>query len=77
MRFSNLVTVALAGAASAAPLEARSDFKSDDIMVAGLQALNRQIAQHGYPNAQKCTLKNASVRREWYASYPPTLAMAR
>ncbi|KAF1916616.1 hypothetical protein BDU57DRAFT_448356 [Ampelomyces quisqualis] len=34
-------------------------------MVAGLQALNRQIAQHGYPNAPKCTLKNASVRREW------------
>jgi tyrosinase len=66
MKFSNLVTVALASAASAVPLEARSDYKSDDIMVAGRHALERQIAQHGLPNAQKCTLKNAAVRREWY-----------
>jgi tyrosinase len=52
------------------PLEARSDYKSDDIMVAGRHALERQIAQHGLPNAQKCTLKNAAVRREWY-NWPP------
>lgn len=64
MKLFNLVTVALLGGVSAAPLEARSDFKSDDLLVAGRYALEQYIQKNGNANS-KCTLKNAAVRKEW------------
>ena len=64
MRLCNLVTVALLGSVNAVPLETRSDFKSDDLLVAGRYALEQHIKKSG-PANPKCTLKNAAVRKEW------------
>jgi tyrosinase len=65
MKFSSLVTVALLGGVSATPTGPRSNFTSDVIMVEGLHKLSAFVAKNGYPDAKKCTLKKASVRREW------------
>jgi hypothetical protein len=59
-----IFAAALVGGAVAAPLESRSDNKSDDLMTHGLQNLNAYYSKNPYPNA-KCTLKNAAVRKEW------------
>jgi tyrosinase len=60
----SILAAALAGGAVAAPLESRSDNKSDDLMAFGLQNLNTYYSKNSYPNT-KCTLKNAAVRKEW------------
>jgi hypothetical protein len=64
MKLCKLVTVALLGSVSAVPLETRSDFMSDDLLVAGRYALEQNIKKNG-PTNPKCTLKNAAVRKEW------------
>jgi hypothetical protein len=67
MKIFSFVTVTLMGSVvGATPLEVRSAYKSDDIMVQGIHKLNAYVAKNGYPNPQKCTLKNAAVRKEWY-----------
>ena len=39
--------------------------KTDVLAAAGLAKLGFHVALHGYPNAEKCTLTNVAVRREW------------
>ncbi|KAF3008598.1 hypothetical protein E8E13_007715 [Curvularia kusanoi] len=43
-------------------------FLQSDILAAeGLVKLGLHVAQNGYPNAERCTLKNVAVRKEWSA----------
>lgn len=39
--------------------------ETDVLAAAGLAKLGLHVAINGYPNAEKCTLENVSVRREW------------
>ena len=39
--------------------------ETDVLAAAGLAKLGLHMALHGYPNPEKCTLENVTVRREW------------
>jgi hypothetical protein len=65
MKFSSLFAVALLGGVSATPTRPRSNFTSDEIMEEGIQKLSAYVTKNGYADAKKCTLKKASVRKEW------------
>lgn len=42
-------------------------FLQSDILAAeGLTKLSLHVALNGYPDAEKCTLKNVAVRKEWF-----------
>ena len=59
MKISAITTALLVGSASAI-------FQENDLLAAkGLEKLAVHVARNGYPNPEKCTLKNVSVRREW------------
>lgn len=46
---------------------AGATFLQSDILAAeGVTKLGLHVAQHGYPNAEQCTLKNVAVRKEWF-----------
>jgi hypothetical protein len=61
----SIFTAVLSASAAAVPLDSRSAYKSDDLLVASNQNLKTYYSKNPYPNA-KCTLKNAAVRKEWY-----------
>lgn len=42
--------------------------ETDILAAAGLSKLGLHVALNGYPNPEKCTLENVSVRREWYVT---------
>jgi hypothetical protein len=59
MKISTLTAALLIGSVSAF-------FQEHDLLAAkGLEKLAVHVARNGYPNPEKCTLKNVSVRREW------------
>jgi tyrosinase len=59
MKISTLTVALLIGSVSAF-------FQEHDVLAAkGLEKLAVHVARNGYPNPEKCTLKNVSVRREW------------
>jgi hypothetical protein len=66
MKFSGLVAAALLVGAGALSLDYQSVYQSDELMKASFKSLEAYTKQNGYPNAKKCTLKTASVRKEWY-----------
>jgi hypothetical protein len=66
MKLSGVVVAAVLGGVAAVPSERHSAYKSDELMTASFKSLKAYTDKNGYPNAQKCTLKNASVRKEWY-----------
>ena len=60
-----LVLTGLLAAASAVP---KAKFMENDKLAhQGLTNLKAYVVEHGYPNAEKCTLETAYVRKEWYA----------
>lgn len=60
-----LVLTNLLAVASAAP---KAKFMENDKLAhQGLANLKAYVAEHGYTNAEKCTLETAYVRKEWYA----------
>ena len=60
MRVSILVVAAFCGSVGAT-------FMGNDALAAqALAKLTLNVAQNGYPNAEKCTLKNVAVRQEWF-----------
>lgn len=65
MKLSSVAAAALLGCVGAAPLESRTFLETDALAANGVFNLGLNVAYHGYPNAQKCTLKNVAVRREW------------
>jgi tyrosinase len=59
MKVSNLVVAMFCGSTGATIM-------GNDVLAAqALAKLSLNVAQHGYPDAGKCTLKNVAVRREW------------
>jgi hypothetical protein len=75
MKLSNVVTTGFATFAAAAAQSCSAPVKNDaptkkPMEVDGLAAqamhnLELHYAENPYPNAEKCTLENAAVRREW------------
>ncbi|KAI4674983.1 uncharacterized protein J4E88_007886 [Alternaria novae-zelandiae] len=59
MKVSTLATAILYGGVGASLLE------NDALAVEALAKLGSNVAQNGYPDAEKCTLDNVAVRREW------------
>ena len=39
--------------------------ENDALAVEAFAKLTSNVAQNGYPDAEKCTLDNVAVRREW------------
>jgi hypothetical protein len=66
MKFPGLVAAALLGGAGALSLDSQSVYQSDELMKASFKSLEAYTKKNGYPNAKKCTLKTASVRKEWF-----------
>jgi hypothetical protein len=66
MKFSGLVMAAVLGGAGAISLDSRSVYQSDELMRASFKSLEAYTSKNGYPNSKKCTLKTASVRKEWF-----------
>ena len=62
MKFSAITTALLLGGAVAAPHEARSQLQTDALAADGFSKLTKFVATQP---KQKCTLKNAAVRKEW------------
>lgn len=59
MKVSTLTVTALFGSISATII-------GNDVLAAqALAKLSINVAQNGYPNPGKCTLKNVAVRQEW------------
>jgi tyrosinase len=65
MKLSLVLTTGLLAVASAAPKA--KYIENDKLADRGLNNLKAYVAEHGYPNADKCTLETAYVRKEWYA----------
>ncbi|KAF2263579.1 Di-copper centre-containing protein [Lojkania enalia] len=68
MKFSRVAAAALVSGAGAAPLDLdkRGIFlETDALAAAGVFNLGLHVALNGYPNPQKCTLRNVAIRREW------------
>jgi len=59
MKVSTLATAILYGGVGASLVE------NDALAVEALAKLTSNVAQNGYPDAEKCTLDNVAVRREW------------
>lgn len=68
MKLSSVVAAALLGTAAAAP--SGPALQSDALAAQGLVNLGLYTAKNGYPNAQKCNLKNTAVRKEWSTLTP-------
>jgi hypothetical protein len=62
MKISAFATAALLGSAAAAPFEPRSQLQTDALVANGFTKLGQYLATQP---KQKCTLKNAAVRKEW------------
>jgi tyrosinase len=63
MKFSIIFTAGLMASANAAPRA--KHMENDKLADKGMANLKAHIAMNGYPNPEKCTLKNAAVRKEW------------
>jgi tyrosinase len=63
MKFSIILTAGLMASANAAPKA--KHMENDKLADKGMANLKAYIATNGYPNREKCTLKNAAVRKEW------------
>jgi tyrosinase len=62
MRVSTLAVAIFCGIVGAT-------FMGNDALAAqALAKLTLNVAQNGYPNAEKCTLKNVAVRQEWFVN---------
>lgn len=61
MRFTEIITAALIGAASAAPKFG----EQEALAAAGVHNIALNAALNGYPSPKTCTLDNVKVRREW------------
>ena len=59
MKVSTLATAILYGGVGASLVE------NDALAAEALAKLKSNVAQNGYPDAEKCTLDNVAVRREW------------
>jgi len=59
MKVSTLATAILFGGVGASIVE------NDALAVEALAKLTSNVAQNSYPDAEKCTLDNVAVRREW------------
>jgi hypothetical protein len=62
MKISAIATAVLLGGAVAAPFEARAQLQTDALVADGFSKLEKYIATQP---KQKCTVKNAAVRKEW------------
>jgi tyrosinase len=60
MKLFTVLAVGLAGSVSAAKY-----MEVDALAAQGMVNLRRYVADNGYPSPRTCTLKNASVRKEW------------
>lgn len=65
MKITSLTAVALIGGAAASPLGGRLFLETDALAAEGIFKLGLNVAIEGYPNREKCTLKNVTYRREW------------
>ncbi|KAF1834931.1 Di-copper centre-containing protein [Decorospora gaudefroyi] len=67
MKLSVILTAGLLTIASAAPNNAhKKKYQENDRLAhKGMANLKAYVAKNGYPAPEKCTLKNASVRKEW------------
>jgi tyrosinase len=67
MKITSLAAVALIGGVGAAPLDGRgfAFLETDALAAEGVFKLGLNVALEGYPNPQKCTLRNVAYRREW------------
>jgi hypothetical protein len=65
MKIAVIATV-LSVSAAAVPSERRPGYKSDALLVTGMQNLREYYSKNPYPTTT-CTLKNAAVRKEWCA----------
>jgi len=59
MKVSTLATAIFCGGVGASLIE------NDALAAEALVKLTSNVAQNGYPDAEKCTLDNIAVRREW------------
>ena len=59
MKIFRVAAAALLGNMACAIME------NDALAAQGLLKLQHHVAHSGYPDPEKCTLENASVRREW------------
>lgn len=75
MKLTSVLTGGLAGFATAAEqtrnapakkdAPARKPMEVDGLAAQAMHSLELHYAENPYPNAEKCTLENAEVRREW------------
>jgi tyrosinase len=63
MKFSIILTAGLVASVNAAPKA--KHMENDNLADKGMDNLKAFIATNGYSNPEKCTLKNAAVRKEW------------
>ncbi|KAF2748439.1 Di-copper centre-containing protein [Sporormia fimetaria CBS 119925] len=76
MKLTSVAAAALIGSAGAVPLEARNFWEgrlfleTDALAAKGVFELGLNVALNGYPNENKCTLKNVAYRREWSTLLP-------
>jgi tyrosinase len=66
MRLLLIITACFVAIANAAPKP--KYMENDKLADQGLANLKAYVAEHGYANPQKCTLKTARVRKEWYVN---------
>lgn len=67
MKVATLAIANICGSVTATLVE-------NDILAAqALAKLSLNVAENGYPNVEKCTLKNVAVRQEWLEIYPVSL----
>ena len=60
MKLSTIAVATFCGSVAAT-------FMGNDALAAqALAKLTLNVAQNGYPEAEKCTLKNVAVRQEWF-----------
>ena len=59
-----VIAAVLSVSAAAVPSERRPGYKSDELLVTGMQNLREYFSKNPYPTTT-CTLKNAAVRKEW------------
>jgi tyrosinase len=59
MKAATLAAVITMGSVGASFVE------NDALAAEALAKLTTNVAQHGYPNAEECTLDNVAVRKEW------------
>ncbi|KAH3920526.1 hypothetical protein HBI56_071260 [Parastagonospora nodorum] len=64
-----VIAAVLSVSAAAVPSERRPGYKSDELLVTGMQNLREYYSKNPYPTTT-CTLKNAAVRKEWSTLSP-------